>query len=189
MGEIFFVIFVLIFCIATSRLSLNFFFLTFCMSLKFLSLCYFLDVGLNFSPCMLNSSNCLHQIMKFFKFTFHLLAATTFIYAIYQVHVRTVKMTDAKVIKTGPFPYQFRFLTFWNLVADGVYWSVCSLKNFNIKILSERQISVLFLTLILPLSVVVCSQFWMIYMIEPRMLTAPRVRPFYPVFFQHWRRF
>jgi len=123
---------------------------------------------------------------------FHLVAASNFAFTIYY-DVWLLELPDHYVKNVNPFAGRWKYLTFWNLVLQLVYFSHCVLNDvFGTSSLIKRERvymqqvrDFIFGSLAFPLALFVALTFWGIWAVDRELVFPAALDSFFPSWLNH----
>jgi len=123
---------------------------------------------------------------------FHIIATSNFAFGIYY-DVWVLEMPEQYVKSTNPFAGRWKYLTFWNMVLQLVYFSHCLLNDFyGTSSLVKRERAYLqkvrdymFGSLAFPLALFVFTTFWGLWAVNRELVFPVALDAFFPSWLNH----
>jgi len=112
----------------------------------------------------------------------------TFAYAIYYKEIilkPKIFSNFSKMKHYSTIPYNSKYLTVWGLYANFIYMVLAICNKLFLKNKYSKVVSILWQSIIIPISIIVSSYFWILQIFAPDMLTKPSFQKFMPPIDQH----
>merc|ERR1712071_109656 len=136
--------------------------------------------------------NCSKIMAGAVQLIFHIVATSNFAFGIYY-DCWVLEMPEHYVKSTNPFAGRWKYLTFWNMVLQLVYFSHCLLNDFyGTSSLVKRERAYLqklrdylFGALAFPLALFVSITFWGLWAVDREIIFPSALDAFFPSWLNH----